>query len=86
MSSIDACGDRICIDNYGVRTGVETWKELKTRTEVEIWTELETWTEFDTRTKLDLYIYGVCSDEGLTLETSAKHHIPQATNIPYQPC
>ena len=26
------------------------------------------------------------SDEGLTLETSAKHHIPQATNIPYQPC
>ena len=23
-----------------------------------------------------------CSDEGLTLETSAKHHIPQATNIP----
>ena len=27
-----------------------------------------------------------CSDEGLTLETSAKHHIPQATNIPYQPC
>ena len=28
----------------------------------------------------------VCSDEGLTLETLAKHHIPQATNIPYQPC
>ena len=28
----------------------------------------------------------VCSDEGLTLETSAKHHIPQATNIPYQTC
>ena len=28
----------------------------------------------------------VCFDEGLTLETSAKHHIPQATNIPYQPC
>ena len=28
----------------------------------------------------------VCSDEGLTLETSAKHHIPQATSIPYQPC
>ena len=27
----------------------------------------------------------VCSDEGLTLETSAKHHILQATNIPYQP-
>ena len=27
----------------------------------------------------------ICSDEGLTLETSAKHHIPQATNIPYQP-
>ena len=27
----------------------------------------------------------VCSDEGLTLETSTKHHIPQATNIPYQP-
>ena len=27
----------------------------------------------------------VCSDEGLTLETSAKRHIPQATNIPYQP-
>ena len=27
----------------------------------------------------------VCSDEGLTLETSAKHHIPQATNIPHQP-
>ena len=26
------------------------------------------------------------TDEGLTLETSAKHHIPQATNIPYQPC
>ena len=26
-----------------------------------------------------------CSDEGLTFETSAKHHIPQATNIPYQP-
>ena len=25
------------------------------------------------------------SDEGLTLKTSAKHHIPQATNIPYQP-
>ena len=28
---------------------------------------------------------GVCSDERLTLGTSAKHHIPQATNIPYQP-
>ena len=26
------------------------------------------------------------SNKGLTLETSAKHHIPQATNIPYQPC
>ena len=26
-----------------------------------------------------------CSDEGLTLETSAKHHIPQATYMPYQP-
>ena len=25
------------------------------------------------------------ADEGLTLETSAKHHIPQAKNIPYQP-
>ena len=24
--------------------------------------------------------------EGLTLETSAKHRIPKATNIPYQPC
>ena len=24
-------------------------------------------------------------DEGLTLLTSAKHHIPQATNTPYQP-
>ena len=24
-------------------------------------------------------------DEGLTLQTSAKHHIPQATNTPYQP-
>ena len=24
-------------------------------------------------------------EEGLTLETSAKHHIPQAKNIPYQP-
>ena len=28
--------------------------------------------------------HGFCSDEGLTLETSAKHHIPQATNIPCQ--
>ena len=28
----------------------------------------------------------VCSNEGLTPETSAKHHTPQATNIPYQPC
>ena len=27
----------------------------------------------------------VCSDKGLTLETSATHHIPQAKNIPYQP-
>ena len=27
----------------------------------------------------------VCSDEGLTLETSATHYIPQANNIPYQP-
>ena len=27
----------------------------------------------------------VCSDEELTLDKSAKHHIPQATNIPYQP-
>ena len=25
----------------------------------------------------------VCSDEELTLETSAKHHTPQAKNIPY---
>ena len=24
-------------------------------------------------------------DEGITLETSATHHIPQAKNIPYQP-
>ena len=30
-------------------------------------------------------VLSVCSDEGLTLEASAKHHIPQATNIPYQP-
>ena len=30
-------------------------------------------------------LYGNCSDERLTLETSDKHHIPQATNIPYQP-
>ena len=30
-------------------------------------------------------IWCFCSDEGLTLETSAKHHIAQATNIPYQP-
>ena len=29
------------------------------------------------------YWGGICSDEGLTLETSAKHHIPQATNTPY---
>ena len=28
---------------------------------------------------------GICSDEGLTLEISAAHHIPQAKNIPYQP-
>ena len=34
----------------------------------------------------ELHNSPVCSDEGLTLETSAKHHIPQATNIPYQPC
>ena len=27
----------------------------------------------------------VCSNKGLMLETSAKHHILQATNIPYQP-
>ena len=26
-----------------------------------------------------------CSNERLTLETSAKHHISQATNITYQP-
>ena len=26
-----------------------------------------------------------CSNEGLTVETSATHHIPQAKNIPYQP-
>ena len=30
-------------------------------------------------------LLAVCSGEGLTLETSANHHIPQATNIPYQP-
>ena len=30
-------------------------------------------------------VSSVCSDEGLTLEMSAKHHIPKATNIPYQP-
>ena len=34
--------------------------------------------------RLNIKLYG--ADEGLTLETSAKHHIPQATNIPYQPC
>ena len=27
----------------------------------------------------------LCSDEGLMLEVSAKHYIPQAKNIPYQP-
>ena len=27
----------------------------------------------------------ICSDEGLTLETSATHHIPHAKNILYQP-
>ena len=27
----------------------------------------------------------LCSDERLTLETSAKHHIPQAKNVPYLP-
>ena len=47
------------------------------------------WTTLST--SLGLFVYSslllaVCSDEGLTLETSAKHHIPQATNIPYQPC
>ena len=26
----------------------------------------------------------VCSDKGLTLKMSAKHHVPLATNIPYQ--
>ena len=31
------------------------------------------------------YHFNVYSDEGLTLETLAKHHIPQAINIPYQP-
>ena len=29
--------------------------------------------------------FGVCSDEGLTLETSAIRHIRQAKNKPYQP-
>ena len=33
-----------------------------------------------------LLAFSVCSDKGLTLETSAKHHIPQVTNILYQPC
>ena len=32
------------------------------------------------------FCVGVCSDEGLTLETSAAHHIPQAKNIPYYLC
>ena len=27
----------------------------------------------------------VCSDEGLTIEMSATHHIPPAKNTPYQP-
>ena len=34
----------------------------------------------------NVIVWDCLKDEGLTLETSAKHHIPQATNIPYQPC
>ena len=34
----------------------------------------------------ELWANQCLNSEGLTLETSAKHHIPQATNIPYQPC
>ena len=45
-----------------------------------------TWTSPDGLHKNQIDHIAVCSDEGLTLETSVKHHIPQATNIPYQPC
>ena len=34
---------------------------------------------------LSIFCLSACSDEGLTLETSAKHYIPQAKNIPCQP-
>ena len=37
------------------------------------------------RTGVSNFAPSVCSDEGQTLETSAKHHIPQAKNIPFQP-
>ena len=36
--------------------------------------------------KVDMVCLSPVGYGGLTLETSAKHHIPQATNIPYQPC
>ena len=32
-----------------------------------------------------MVVDAVCSNEGLTLETSAAHYIPQVKNIPYQP-
>ena len=37
------------------------------------------------KNELKLTLNFICSDEGLTLETSATHFIPQANNIPYQP-
>ena len=45
-----------------------------------------TWTQHVGSMRLDYAREtDVCSDEGLTLEASAKHDIPQATNITYQP-
>ena len=61
-----------------------TWQEQLTSSKM--WAYMINKTNPWSRFVLWIFLDRVCSDGGLTLETSAKHHIPQATNIPYQPC
>ena len=43
-----------------------------------VWNDMPT---FNVKFNIMTQIHTVCSDDGLTLETSATHHIPQVTNL-----
>ena len=64
----------IFLDQYGFDQQRLIWHVFR------LWDMVCNW-----RFERQSFVGVVCSDEGLTLETSATHHIPQAKNMPYQP-